>query len=187
VCKCFLGRVLRFSAWVLGKQRVSLALIAVVVGLIGMACQSRILPHDFSPLTTTTWDESPLAGGRMTSPPPRMDVPTPSPGYGVVTGRFVDGESLFAGGVTAVFLADVIEMDDGRYAAFLDRSKAPIEFLEPDSGWFAFSDVRPGLYALVLSDPEMGSRALMTPDGDVEVVEVVAGAVVDLGAISVGY
>jgi hypothetical protein len=56
----------------------------------------------------------------------------------------------------------------------------------PATGWFVFKHVRPGIYALIISEPEAGSRAYMTAEGDVMVIKVNPGEITSLGDIFLG-
>jgi len=112
-------------------------------------------------------------------------IPTPSPTEGVVVGRLVANNTNDRIGLS-IFLGDVITLGEESHAAFLDRERAPIGDLNPATGWFVFKHVRPGIYALIISEPEAGSRAYMTAEGDVMVIKVNPGEITSLGDIFLG-
>lgn len=145
-----------------------------IVGMLVGACKSQMVSSVWSPLAS----ESPAYS--------RADqlvtvVPTPYPGYGVVIGRLVSDSPVNLIGLS-IFLGDIIVLNQETHAAFLNRQIAPVGRLDFTSGWFVFERVKPGLYALIISEPEIGSWVYRQSD-DVTVVEVKADQVVNLGEI----
>jgi len=159
-----------------------LAGIVVMTSLfLVCACQnvgSPLVSASKSPIT-----ESPLyEPGEMAEIP---GIPTPSPTEGVVVGRLVTNNPNDRIGLS-IFLGDVVMLGEKSHAAFLDRERAPIGDLNPATGWFVFVHVRPGIYALIVFEPEVGSWAYMTAEGDVMVIKVNPGEVTSLGDILFG-
>ena len=156
------------------KQHKHLLIGVVIIGVLIVACQSQMVSPTWSPLVS----ESPidlLRGGKSAIPA----MPTPHPGYGVVVGRLVTDSPMNLVGLS-VFLGDAIVLEGGPHAAFLNRQIAPVGRVDSTTGWFVFDRVNPGLYTLVVSEPELGSWVYMQ-DGDVKIIEVTAGQVVNLG------
>lgn len=147
--------------------------IVLIVGTLLVSCQNRKIFPIWSPLVS----ESPIYLRELAAPL----KPTPHPGYGVVVGRLVTETPADLVGLS-IFLADIIALDDGTYGAFLNRRSAPIAHLDLTTGWFVFERVSPGLYALVVSEPELGSWVYMQA-GNVKKVEVTAGQVIELGEV----
>jgi hypothetical protein len=82
-----------------------------------------------------------------------------------------------------LYLGEVIEGQDGApVMAALDKQTAP--HTQPDStGRFAFADVPPGRYALIV-DLITSSVVLRQPsDGSDMLIEVVGGEITDLGEL----
>lgn len=163
------------------KRYKYLRLISIlVIGILLTTCQSPRVPYSGSPLGF----ESPIyplrAGGSVTP-----IVPTPYPGYGVVVGRLVNETPTNLVGLS-VFLGDIIDLGDGSHGAFLNRQIAPAARLDFITGWFVFERVNPGLYALIISEPELGSWVYMQA-GKIKVIDVRAGQVIDLGEIPLNW
>lgn len=158
------------------EQRRWMWLITILtVGVLLVSCQGQKIYPTWSPLVS----ESPIyLLERQLAAPIR---PTPYPGYGVVVGRLATETPEDLVGLS-VFLADIIALGDGTNGAFLNRQSAPVAHLDFTTGWFVFERVSPGLYALVVSEPELGSWVYMQA-GDVNIVEVTAGQVIDLGEV----
>lgn len=162
-------------------QRKWLKLMGIlVIGISVGSCQGQKIYPTYSPLVL----ESPVypRGEREIAAP---FIPTPHPGYGVVVGYLVAETPADLVGLS-VFLGDVITLGDGTHGAFLDRHIAPVAYLDSTTGWFVFERVSPGLYALIVSEPELGSQVYMQAN-DVKVVEVIAGQVVDLGEVRLNW
>jgi len=152
----------------------------VAVAILLSACLGQSASHVLSPLAI----ESPFyEASRVFTPTlTHIPIPTPSSGRGVVVGRLVTNapDSLIG---LSIFLGDVIVINEHAHAAFLNRQQAPIGRLDTTSGWFVFTDVDPGLYALIISEPEVGSWVYMNPEGDIIVIEVLANEVTNLGEV----
>jgi len=83
-----------------------------------------------------------------------------------------------------LYLGDIVEADDETHVAFLDRSRAPLGKFDPATGQFAFAEVPPGSYSLIIYEVETTGRVYLGPSGDVYTIEVRAGEVTDLGAVA---
>lgn len=156
-----------------------LELISILlIGVLISSCQSPKISYTRSPLVF----ESPIYEVRGLLTP---IVPTPHPGCGVVVGYLVSETPANLVGLS-VFLGDIITLGDGSYGAFLNRQTAPVANLDFSTGWFVFKCVSPGLYALIVSEPELGSWVYMQAD-KVKVVEVREGQVIDLGEVPLNW
>lgn len=152
------------------KLIVGLSIFGILIG----ACQGQTASPVWSP------SESPidrLEGEGLVVPV----IPTPYPGYGVVVGRLVTESPVDLVGLS-IFLGDVIVLGEETHVAFLNRQIAPRGRLDVTNGWFVFERVNPGLYALVVSEPELGSW-VYTQSSDIKIVEVSADQVVNLGEV----
>lgn len=153
--------------------------IVAVTALLSM-CRGQSVPNAFSPLAL----KSPFyEASRIFTPTITLTyIPTPPSGRGVVVGRIVTNAPDALVGLS-IFLGDIVVINERTHAAFLNKQQAPIGRLDTTSGWFVFTDVNPGLYALIISEPEVGSWVYMTPEGDIMVIEVFANEVTNLGEI----
>jgi hypothetical protein len=110
-------------------------------------------------------------------------IPTPFPGYGVVIGKIVTKDPTRKIGLS-IFLGDIIIINENRHGAFLDKKRAPIGVFDHTTGRFIFEKVRPGIYALIISEPESGGWVYMTDEGDVVVIKVLENKIIDLGELT---
>ena len=110
-------------------------------------------------------------------------IPTPFPGYGIVTGKIVTKDPARMIGLS-IFLGDIIIISENRHGAFLDKKRAPIGIFDYTTGRFIFEKVRPGIYALIISEPESGGWVYMTNEGDVVVIKVLENKITDLGELT---
>jgi hypothetical protein len=112
-------------------------------------------------------------------------VPTATAESGVVTGVFSNNTNEDSVAVTlagrTLFLAKVLTNAEGVAGLVeMDRASAPSAELNAN-GEFAFTDVAPGSYGVML-DTVQGPQLLNDPaTGNSIVIEVVAGQVLDLG------
>jgi hypothetical protein len=135
-----------------------------------------------SPLATPTTEIEP-------SPTPTeevqvVEVPSPSPDTGVVTGILLRGDPPEAPKVAILYLGRILTADDGTpVMAGVDKQIAPKSGVD-STGRFAFSDVPPGQYALVL-DAISRTLILRNPtDATDLLIDVTAGEVTDLGKLT---
>jgi hypothetical protein len=134
-----------------------------------------------SPLATpTTEDESPPT---PTEQAQVVEVPSPSPDAGVVTGILLRGDPPEPPSVAILYLGRILTGDDGTpVMTGVDKQTAPNSGVDA-VGRFAFSEVPPGQYALVL-DAVSRTLILRNPtDGMDLLIEVTAGEVTDLGEL----
>jgi hypothetical protein len=170
-------------------QWLALAIAWVIVGLLGVACQS-----DSQAQATPAALPSPTSGATNTAAGSASEtsraIPTATQDKGVVYGILMQIDTkqplTEAQGVD-VFLGAILRSgDNAQSLASLDKTTAPRA--DPDAnGRFVFADVPPGEYAIVVRSPvsEVVARKLDQP-GDVIVV-VVAGKAIDLGEIYSKY
>jgi hypothetical protein len=167
-------------------QWLALAIAWVIIGVLGVACQSE--PQAQS--TPAAAPSPPPSGATNTAAgatpgAPRV-IPTAAQDKGVVHGILLEADSkqplTEAKGVD-VFLGAVLRSaDNPQGLASLDKLTAPRA--DPDdSGRFVFADVPPGEYALIVRSPisEVVARKL-DQSGDV-IVTVVPGNAIDLGEV----
>jgi hypothetical protein len=116
--------------------------------------------------------------------PSTLEIPTPSPGKGVVIGEVVDSQTQQAPFEVILYLGGMIQMDNGIPVVRLDRETAPFAIPVQD-GRFAIADVEPGEYGVIVFSPD-GSFMADNPDGSGSlVVKVTPGETVDVGRIVV--
>jgi hypothetical protein len=148
-------------------------------------------PYPYPAASTPTIDpaypspeQDPTPVGRDPEP-----VPTPAEDTAVVHGQLYDSatdEPLYNG--VTVYLAEVIPTDNPDMdAVSLDRATDPN--IVPDrEGGFAFADVAPGRYSLVVQGP-LNQYVARYADGEQDdvIVTVEAGEAVDLGKLYAGF
>ena len=161
----------------LGKKSFEFIKI-VTIAILLSTCRGQSVLHALSPLAS----ESPFYEASRVFSPTLTYIPTPSSGRGVVVGRIVTNAPDSLAGLS-IFLGNIIVINERTHAAFLNRQQAPIGHLDTTSGWFVFTDVNPGLYALIISEPEVGSWVYMTPEGDIMVIDVLANEVTNVGEV----
>jgi hypothetical protein len=170
-------------------QWLALAIAWVIIGLLGVACQSdsqaQVTPAA-APAPPTSGATNSAAGASAT---PHV-IPTAAQDKGVVHGILMEVDSkkpLSEAEGVDLFLGAILRSgDNGQSLASLDKATAPRA--DPDgNGRFVFADVPPGEYALVVRSPisEVVARKL-DQSGDV-IVTVVAGQAIDLGEVYSKY
>lgn len=143
-----------------------------------------------SPLQNPTASPSTAAVPATPGPATRTPnvVPTPATGRAVVVGTLAN---LKSGGVVAsikVFLAKIYYSADGTQAAFgLDIRTSPRTVTSAD-GYFAFVDVEPGDYLLMVGDPTFaGTVKYSDSTGKDVVLKLNAGQTLNIGEARVSY
>lgn len=162
--------------WLFGQ-----ALATLIVGLIA-GCRQGPGPVLISPLATP-------AGTTFISPVSALGGSLPTPATkdkGTVGGiliRDVPGQPLQPYAEVTLYLASLIVNSTGTPGlAGLDKAIAP-KAITDSTGAFAFTDVPPGTYALILDTP-LSSFVLHQPGtGEAMLIEVKGGEVKDLGEL----
>lgn len=149
-------------------------ILSIISGILLNACANKtIRPSSrLSPL------ESPLSLAKEI-------VPTPLPGTCVITGRLITPAPTDLIGLN-IFLGDVIEIGNGSHVVLLNRTTAHKGYIDFTTKRFFFVNIPPGLYSLVISEPEMGSWVYTTVKGDIWVIKAEAEQIIDLGDIVFG-
>lgn len=146
---------------------------------------------------------SPAPAGRATSIPSPVQTPGASPvatpplstqptppalsdqSLGGVTGRFILQSTGKPAGGFAIYLGEQLPLDPGdQYAITIQQNSSPHVEVDP-SGHFAFTDVKPGTYALVLWTL-MKSQIIADPkDPSKELAVVISpGKITELGDVT---
>ncbi len=117
--------------------------------------------------------------------PPPFVLPTPEQDTGVVTGQLLASESGEPIEAQTVYLGSIIELDPGPgYILSLNEQKSPHVDTTTD-GFFAFGQVPPGTYVLIVWTP-FDARSVIDPvlGTEMEII-VTAGQTTDLGVVKV--
>ena len=154
------------------------ALLSLLAALILAACTVPTLTPAPSPF------KSPL--NTPASPAPSNPAPTPKSGTGAVIGRTVAG-SLDGPGYVGdeLYLGSLIPASDPQAEPMISLSENvdPKADIYQSDGYFAFNNVQPGNYALVMWNP-VSSFVVELPNGSGMVqVKVEPDKVTDLGVI----
>jgi len=146
--------------------------------LVGCGAESMATPVFELPLPTTT------------EPKPTRFVPTPIPmpsaGKGAIIGRFIDfetGEPPRT--VMPVFLGDLSPLSPGdSFVITMLPTTSPHTEVDTQ-GYFAFPDVEPGTYAMIIWTP-MNTWVISDPETEeVILVTVKADEITDLGEVAI--
>ena len=139
-----------------------------------------------SPLQRPTVTPNPATPTQATRVP--AFFPTPASGRAVVVGTLNNTKSGVTFGSVKVFLAKIYYSADGTQAAFgLDIRTSPRAVTAAD-GYFAFVDVEPGDYLLMVGDPTFaGTVKYADSAGNDVILKLVAGQTLNLGVAKVSY
>mgnify|MGYP000706048733 CR=1 FL=1 len=163
-------------------KKVLLLMLMFVILLVGCGASEEETPTPLvSPLTQVSPVGTPVVDFAPTP------VSPPSSGTGTVQGRLVDYET----GVTELinglplYLGSLVEMDPGdSYVITMSPSQAPSTWVDTQ-GYFAFTDITPGTYALVIWTP-MNTWVLSDPETQNSIlVTITEGQINDVGEIFV--
>ncbi len=163
--------------------------VFVIVSITLVGCRAEKMPTQ----STATMAASPtqLAGGSsplesplaspLSPPDTGVFIPTPVPepasGMGTLTGRLVDYLTGMPASEMAIYLGQLSAMDMGgteSHLVIMQPSSSPQTSIDRH-GHFAFVDVEPGIYALVIwtpvnswvvSDPATSKDVLVTIEAD---------------------
>jgi len=83
-----------------------------------------------------------------------------------------------------LYLGDVITDSNGMFGGFLNPETAPVAKYDATSGDFAFIDIKPGNYSLIIHEVVLGGQAYVDENGNVVIISVEEGKVTDLGIIT---
>lgn len=83
-----------------------------------------------------------------------------------------------------LYLGDVITDSNGMFGGFLNTETAPVAIYNSTSGEFAFNNVPPGKYSLIIHEVVLGGQAFMDENGSVVIISVEEGLITDIGIIS---
>ena len=167
------------------------SILAIALGVLFLTGCVMVTPQpQTSPLTTAT--PEPVAA-TMSSPEPTASTPTTQPQVvvdpmnAILLGKVFskDGNDPEPLPGTTMWLAKVHWNADRTDGAFLlDGATSPSATIKDDNS-FAFTNVPPGDYAIIVGDP-MGMNAIvMEPDGKAKVVTLEAGKTMDVGKLEV--
>ena len=135
---------------------------------------------------TATW--TPVSPITTPTPVPPTATPvllthTPAPTTGQVKGVLV-GKATRNPVKAPLTLIPVEMKSDGSFTLPLNPGDLAIEGNSDDSGAFLFEDLQPGHYAMSTMIGGLGA-ALKDQEGDLVIIQVEAGQIVDLGEIPV--
>ncbi len=111
------------------------------------------------------------------------DLPELSADKGMVVGRVIDGATGQPGFRAPVYLGEKIPVEPGPgYFISTQQNSSPQDMAD-EQGYFIISEVKPGVYALVIQTP-VGAKVLVNPEtNDAYWVEVIAGQVTEVGEV----
>lgn len=130
------------------------------------------------------------ACGEIQNLPRATQAPTPSPpapqaGKAVVVGRVVSNTTQQPITKTVVYLAQVYWDSAHENGAFaLDLANSPASTTD-EQGYFAFSDLEPGEYVLVVGDYYGENDIVRESNGDARIYQTEPGKVLDTGTVQV--
>lgn len=169
------------------KQLLTLVLLLSLVLLA--ACETGQTPTtpeateqeiSQSPLATPAAEET--TASTPEPDPEAFEVPSPSPDNGVVTGVLLRGDPPEPPRVAILYLGRIFEEDGTPVMAGVNKQTAPRAQVDSE-GRFAFAEVPPGGYALIL-DAITTTLILRNPqDGTDLIIPVTAGKITDLGRL----
>ena len=160
-------------------------LLLVVLILSVSSCQGTSSIQEESPISPNSPLPRTQASPTEETSESDLQVPTPSPGFGVVTGQIVAAvpaaRPFLAGDI---YLAPVIHAEGEASLPFirLKPDEDPKADRRNQQNEFVFVDVPPGNYGLIVHTP-ISNYLVSDGEGDTLVVEVKKNEVLDLGRI----
>ena len=126
---------------------------------------------------------NPSSGNLIDGP---LDIPTPSPGFGIVHGTVIAASKSSKIYLTGdIYLAPVIYSDGSVSVPFLrlDTQNDPKADLRNTNGDFAFLDVPPGEYGIIIHG--LVSDYIVPDHNEFLIIEVKSDETLDLGVIEI--
>lgn len=157
-----------------------MVLMTLVTGL--SACSTEPTPEITfeSPLAHTSPLVTPTTSAFVPTP-----IPSPLPDKGAITGQFVDYVSGEPAVEMVIYLGELSPLSTGdseSHVVTMLPSSSPSTTTDKQ-GHFAFLDVEPGIYAMVMWTP-MNSWVVSDPETKLDIlVTVEAGMITDMGEI----
>jgi len=118
----------------------------------------------------------------MSAPAPPLAV-TLAPGLGAVIGQVSNAAQFWQGKPLYLYAAPYYAGEDGRGFFMLEVDRHPHTRLETD-GSFILMDIPPGQYVLVVGPTAQEGRLAVNERQEILVVNVEAGATLDLGRLT---
>jgi hypothetical protein len=156
--------------------------LVVAIGSCGCAAEPTPVATFESPLAPT----SPVVTATTDAPVP-TSIPSAPPDKGVITGRFVDYSSGAPAAQMVIYLGELSPLTVGESESHVITI---LPALSPSAttdreGNFAFLDLGPGTYALVIWTPG-NSWVITDPETQLDIlVTVEAGVITDLGEVAI--
>lgn len=155
--------------------------IASLLILIVAGCATRPSSQPTPSPTPVPSLPGPTPTSARPSPTP---IPTPAPTKGAIVGQLIGRESGRPEGGLIVYLGEVEYLEPTPVPIVTMRQQSSPHTSTDDSGHFAFLDLEPGTYALILWTP-MNSIVIDDPEtGEGLFLVVQAGSITDLGEIT---
>lgn len=112
-------------------------------------------------------------------------LPQPTGETGVVGGQIYSTTSNTPLGSVLLRLGDVVRQN-GEAAYIIDGARAP-GTLTDASGYFAFTDVKPGEYVIAITEAEGVYQIITDQQGNGAIWTVTVGQTTDFGEVKVDY
>jgi hypothetical protein len=157
------------------KVKKAHSLLFMLIVMLISGCQQTNISVDKNPVKSST----PTAHVFETYQVPEK-IPQPVDGKGSVVGQLETGNLEELTGII-VYLGDLVIVDETRYGGFLNSAKAPSTLVDITSGKFLFRDIDPGKYSLIIYEVGLGGRAYTDVNGDIVILQVEAGKILEVG------
>lgn len=157
-------------------------LLILVIGLSACSTEPTLKVASDSPLAQTSPLVTPTAYIAVPTP-----IPDPPPDKGAITGRFIDYVSGEPAVEMVVYLGELspLNIGDSESHVIMILPNSSPSTMTDRHGYFAFLNVEPGTYAMVMWTP-VNSWVVSDPETKLGIlVTVEAGVITDLGEIAI--
>jgi len=179
------GYLVAFERIIVGVQMRQLSIVILLILGMGLSsCGTEPTPR--AALESSIAYTSPLVTP-ITSDIVPTPIPNPPPDKGAITGRFVDYISGEPAAEMIIYLGELSPLSIGNsesHVITMLPCSSPSTMTDKH-GYFAFLDVEPGTYAMVIWTPAK-SWVVCNPETKLDIlVTVEAGAITELGEVAI--